>query len=61
LWHKARGHFLSPILFCIYDDNILAKIDKMGCRFKGAVIGSIMYADDLILLSSSIQELQKND
>ena len=53
-----QGGVLSPILFLIYVDNILVKLGSYGCVVKGLSMSAFMYADDLILLSPSILELQ---
>ena len=34
---------------------------RLGCYLNDCYIGCIMYADDLILISSSVCEMQKND
>ena len=49
---------MSPVLFSIYVNDLLDKFAKFGCYFKGIPVSAIMYADDLVLLSSSICELQ---
>ena len=54
-----QGGVLSPILFSVFVDNILKKLDHCGCRLFGLSMGSFMYADDLVLLSPSVCELQK--
>ena len=53
-----QGGVISPILFNIYVDNILAKMSKYGCKMKGISCSAFMYADDLVLLSPSVYELQ---
>lgn len=53
-----QGGVLSPILFSIYVDNILTKLSKLGCMLNGVSYGSFMYADDLVLLAPSVNELQ---
>jgi hypothetical protein len=53
-----QGGVLSAHLFNIYVDNILTRLDNSGCVMAGLNLGSFMYADDLILLSPSISELQ---
>jgi len=53
-----QGGVLSPLLFSIYVGNILNKLSKYGCTINGISYGSIMYADDVILQSSSLNELQ---
>ena len=56
-----QGGVLSPILFCIYVDCILKSLEssKLGCWIGDVYIGCIMYADDLVLISSSVCELQR--
>jgi len=55
-----QGGVLSPILFCIYVDCIVQSLEssKLGCWIGELYIGCIMYADDLVLISSSVCELQ---
>ena len=48
-----QGGILSPYLFTVYVDDMLKKLNKLGCKFHGYVIGAIMYADDLVLISNS--------
>ena len=53
-----QGGVLSPVLFNIYVDNILSRLNNRGYIIKNVTVGSFMYADDLILLSPSLTELQ---
>ena len=53
-----QGGVLSPILFCVYVDNVLIALSGYGCTMNSLSCGSFMYADDLILLSPSISELK---
>ena len=55
------GGVLSPILFCIYVDCIVQRLEssKLGCWIGELYVGCILYADDLILISSSVCELQR--
>lgn len=53
-----QGGVLSPILFSVYVDSILIKLQNRGCFLQGLNLGSLMYADDLVLLASSVSELQ---
>jgi len=53
-----QGGFLSPILFSVYVNDLLNKFKKYGCMFKGISVSAIMYADDIILMSPSVTELQ---
>jgi hypothetical protein len=48
-----QGGILSPILFCVYIDNLLVRLSNCG---KGCFIGNVClavlaYADDLIILA----------
>jgi len=52
-----QGGVLSPVLFCVYVDNILNSLSGYGCRMNSASYGSFMYADDIILLAPSVAEL----
>src|SRR5207244_11923819 len=56
-----QGGVFSPSLFAIFVDDVLEKLQRssLGCRLKGLMFNAIMYADDLLLLSSSITDLQK--
>lgn len=55
-----QGGVLSPILFNLYVDSILTRLQSngMGCMLGKVYIGCMMYADDLVLLSISVCELQ---
>ena len=54
-----QGGVLSPLLFSIYVDDILKKLENFGCYLHGTSMSAFMYADDLILLSPSVVELQR--
>jgi len=56
-----QGGVLSPVLFCIYVDSVIQRLreSKLGCWLGEVFVGCILYADDVILMSSSICELQK--
>lgn len=56
-----QGGVLSPVLFCIYVDCIVESLEssKLGCWIGELYIGCIMYADDLVLISASVCELQR--
>ena len=55
-----QGGILSPSLFSAYVDDILIKLEKCrhGCYIRNICVNSFMYADDLILLSISIRDMQ---
>lgn len=55
-----QGGILSPLLFAISVDDILKKLEKSkaGCFIGILCCNSFMYADDLILLSLTLKDLQ---
>ena len=54
-----QGGVLSPTLFAVYVNEMLEKVKMMGCKFNALNVGAFMYADDIVLLSPSIYELQR--
>ena len=55
-----QGGVISPILFCIYIDELLLRLERKGsgCWVGKYFYGAIGYADDLTLLSPSIAGLR---
>jgi len=55
-----QGGILSPLLFAICVDDLLVKLEhsKVGCFLSSLCCNSFMYADDLILISITVQDLQ---
>ena len=55
-----QGGLISPILFSIYMDVLIKhlKSTKFGCVINGVYFGCILYADDIVLLSTSLSALQ---
>jgi len=55
-----QGGILSPFLFTLFVDNVLKSLEAsdLGCFISFSCYNSFMYADDLILLSISVTELQ---
>ncbi len=55
-----QGGILSPLLFTAFIDVVLSELGsiKVGCFLNGKCLNSALYADDLILLSLSISDLQ---
>jgi len=49
-----QGGVLSPILFGIYTDGLINLVNKIGAICTGI----FLYADDIILITPSIQTLQ---
>ena len=50
-----QGAILSPILFCVYMDVLLSKLEnsKLGCHIGSLFCGSLGYADDVCILAPS--------
>ena len=48
-----QGSVLSPFLFALYLDDL----SRLGSSFKGCFV--ILYADDILLLSPSVSQLEK--
>jgi hypothetical protein len=48
-----QGGVLSPILFCVYFDDLLIRLSakKTGCFMGHYFVGAFAYADDLVLLA----------
>jgi len=55
-----QGGVFSPVLFSIFVDDILCKLEEVncGCFINNICCNSMMYADDLILLAISINDMQ---
>src|SRR5207245_4451541 len=55
-----QGGILSPYLFAMYVNDILVNLKncQLGCHIKGFCFNSVMYADDLIILTISITDMQ---
>ena len=54
-----QGGVLSTILFCIYIDDLLVGLEKLGygCFIGKLFYGVLAYADDIILLTPSLSAL----
>jgi hypothetical protein len=57
-FRSKTGEVISPVLFAIYVNDLLNGFKTRGCMFHGVLISAIMYADDLVLVTPSIYELQ---
>ena len=55
-----QGGVLSPTLFCLYVDGLLEKLRNsgVGCCIGRNFVGSIGYADDLLLLTPTVSSLK---
>jgi len=72
LWHKTRSEsfsvsngvrqsgVLSPILFIIYIDQLLTRLEAqaVGCYWSHYFVGAFGYADDIVLLAPSASALR---
>jgi hypothetical protein len=56
-----QGGVLSPILFCVYTDELLLRLQKsgFGCYIGHIFFGAFAYADDVILLAPTKTSLYK--
>lgn len=56
-----QGAILSPILFCVYVDDLISDLSrsKLGVKQGLDYSNIISYADDMVLLSPSVAALQR--
>ena len=54
-----QGGVCSPVLFAVFVNDILIQLEKLGlgCYIDHYCLNSFMFADDLILLTISISDL----
>ena len=55
-----QGAVLSAVLFCVYTDDLIKELrrNRDGCWVKQKYAGIDVYADDIVLLSPSLDGLQ---
>ena len=55
-----QGGVLSPSLFSVYVNDILCNLEwsEFGCHVSGRHVGALTYADDLLLVSITLQDLR---
>jgi len=55
-----QGSVLSPVLFCVYiDDLVRLSNANVGCFIGSNYAGALAYADDLVLLAPTASALRK--
>ena len=56
-----QGAVLSPILFCVYIDNLLILLSKtgVGCYIGSNFVGALAYADGIVLIAPTASALRK--
>ena len=56
-----QGGVLSPVLFCIYIDNLLLRLSKcgVGCFIGNYFVGALAYADDIVLIAPTPGAMRK--
>ena len=56
-----QGAVLSPVLFCVYIDDLLTLLSKagFGCYIGPVFVGALAYADDIVLLAPTPTALRK--
>jgi len=52
---------VSLVLFAVYVNDIICKLSASGrgCHVAGIFLGVLMYADDLLLISSTCSDLRR--
>lgn len=55
-----QGGILSPTLFSVFINDVILRLQKssLGCHIRNLCLNAFMYADDLLLMSISICDLQ---
>ena len=55
-----QGSVISPLLFCIYVDNLFSELSMLGlgCHVGSEYAGAFGYADDVALLSPTMYGLK---
>ena len=55
-----QGAILSAVLYCVYTNGLFRELRRMnvGCRIGGDYVGVLGYADDLFLISPTMDGLQ---
>jgi len=56
-----QGSLLSPLLFNVYLCALSKRLNSLevGCKIASLVLNHLLYADDIVLISPSVQGLRK--
>ena len=56
-----QGAVLSAILYCFYSEELFRRLrrEKVGCWIQGKFTGAVGYADDNLVMSPTLEGLQK--
>mgnify|MGYP006335670613 FL=1 len=56
-----QGGVISPILFCVYMDDLLVRLSAagVGCYLGFNFVGALAYADDVVLLAPTPSAMRK--
>ena len=56
-----QGGVISPVLFCVYIDELLLKLrgSGVGCFVGDWFVGAVAYADDIVLLAPTATAMRR--
>jgi hypothetical protein len=56
-----QGGVLSPVLFCVYIDDMLLALKKegVGCYIGNMFVGALAYADDIVIIAPSVSAMRR--
>jgi len=56
-----QGGVLSPVLYCVYIDDLLLALSKsgVGCYIGSNFVGALAYADDIVLIAPTATAMRK--
>ena len=56
-----QGGLLSPLLFAVYMDVLINRLQKVGfgCKLVQKFYGCLLYADDIVLLAHSLNAIRQ--
>ena len=56
-----QGAVLSPVLFCVYVDDLLIALSRagVGCFIGSTFVGALAYADDIVIMAPTATAMRK--